>query len=957
MLPGCDPEGLLPPTSLNADLATMATKLMVCQNLTEILESSARYCNAPIEFHHADFTIPSKVLTTRQLRYQAHENAQLIRDIHNVTEDTIVLIHFDNHEQNIIWLWSTVIGGYLPAMSPAFVNDLAQRRKHILHLNSLFKVPLILTSDRLVHEFLNIDGLHIVTVERLVNKLRSGVSRVPRTNFGHQKEPEDAAILMLTSGSTGNAKAAVLRNNQIKAALAGKVAHHGTEKGDVFLGWVALDHVASLCQIHLHALALGARQIFVDKADVANDPLRFLNLIHNLRVSVTFGPNFFLTALSNLLDKMQPSTAITRDWDLSCLKVIFSGGEANTVQTCISAMAHLETLGARKNVVSPGFGMTETCAGSMHNLSCPDYDIKMGLEFTSVGPCIPGLAARVAGDNGLVIKSPNVPGALQIKGECVLKEYFNDPFATSISFTRDGWFITGDTALIDDAGYVRLCGRTKDLIIVNGVNYYPHELERAIEEAKLPGLTPTYTVVFSHRPDGASTERVVVVFSPAHGYTNAASLTVSFDAISKITARLFGVSPYQIVPVAATLIPKSTLGKISSPKIAAEYRAGGYDTYYAEAAEAIKLYRQTNLRRPESETQKSIADLFAEMFHTPSSEIGIDTSLLDMGVSSIELFAFKSNVHRILCLDQEIPLISVLMDPTIHGIATAIQEMQQPKQYNPVVKLHASGEKPPLWLVHPGVGEVLVFLNLAKYINDRPLYALRARGFEEGEEFFKDLPEIFTTYFQHIKTTQPLGPYAIAGYSFGAMIAFEVAKLLEADGDEVRFLGSFNLPPHIKDRMRQLDWVEAGINLSYFLDLISEDYAHEISPKLHELSNDDALDHLMSHASQGRLAELSLTKSKMKTWITLAHKMQEAALEYEPSGSAASIDVFHAIPLKQVAVNGTDWIENKLSKWADFSREPPRMHHVDGAHYTMMSPEHVFTFQKTLQKALRERGL
>ncbi|KAG5299650.1 nonribosomal peptide synthetase TdiA [Histoplasma capsulatum G186AR] len=189
------------------------------------------------------------------------------------------------------------------------------------------------------------------------------------------------------------------------------------------------------------------------------------------------------------------------------------------------------------------------------------------------------------------------------------------------------------------------------------------------------------------------------------------------------------------------------------------------------------------------------------------------------------------------------------------------------------------------------------------------------------------------------------------------MIAFEIAKLLEANGDEIRFLGSFNLPPHIKDRMRQLDWVEAGINLSYFLDLISEEHALELSPKLHELSNDDALDHIMSCAAQSRLVELSLTRNKLRTWITLAHKMQEAALEYEPSGSVASIDVFHAIPLKLVAANPTDWIENKLSKWADFSREMPRMHQVDGAHYTMMSPEHVFTFQKTLQKALRDRGL
>lgn len=552
---------------------------------------------------------------------------------------------------------------------------------------------------------------------------------------------------MFTSGSTGNAKAVVLRNSQIKAAVAGKISHHGTRKSDVFLGWVALDHVASLCQIHLHALALGARQVFVDKTDVSNSPMYFLNLIHSLRISVTFAPNFYPTALSNLLEKMQPCTITSTGWGLSCLKVIFSGGEANSLQTCINVTTHLIALGARRNVVSPGFGMTETCAGSMHNLCCPSYDIKMGFEFTTVGPCVPGMAARVAADDGRVIEIPNVPGSLQIKGELVFKEYFNDPLATSASFTNDGWFITGDSALIDGSGYLHLCGRMKDLIIVNGVNYYPHELERAIEEAKLPRLIPTYTVVFSHRPNGASTEKVVVVFSPACGHTSAGSFAASFDAISKITARLLGVSPYRIVPVDTSLILKSTLGKISRPKIAAEYLAGEYDTCYATAAEAIRLYRQTNLRRPESKIEKSIADLFANMFHTPTSEIGIDTSLLDMGVSSVEIIAFKSNVQKILHLDQEIPLMSVLMDPTIHGIAAAIQQMRQPKQYNPVVKLRSSGERSPLWLVHPGVGEVLVFLNLVKYINDRPLYALRARGFEAWEEFFTDLPEICTTYF------------------------------------------------------------------------------------------------------------------------------------------------------------------------------------------------------------------
>lgn len=934
----------------------MVSMLLSPKNLTEMLEISAKYRNKTIEFHHVNPETPSTVITTSQLWQRAQHNAKFLHSLPNIRDDSIILIHFDDYQQNVIWLWATIVAGYLPAMSPAFVNDESQRLRHLVHLNSLFSKPIILTSQHLVPEFLGIESLDIFPVESFDLEPDHTESET-RHNTGYAKNPEDAAVLMLTSGSTGNAKAVVLRHKQIKAALAGKISHHRTNRDDVFLSWVALDHVASLCQVHFHALALGARQILVNKTDVASDPLYFLRLIHNHRVSVTFGPNFYLTHLSQVLERMQPLSPLRTGLDLSCLKVVFSGGEANILQACVAATKHLRDLGTRGSPLSPGFGMTETCAGCTHNIRSPEYDLEADLEFASVGPCIPGVAARVVRDDGTAIEEADTPGSLQIKGELVFQEYYNNATATKDAFTKDGWFMTGDTALIDSRGYIQLSGRTKDLIIVNGVNYYPHELENAIDEAQIPGVQSTYTAIFSHRPEGAATEKVVIVYAPTKNSEDAKGLSEASDAMSKITARLFGVSPYNIVPLDTSLLPKSTLGKISRPKIAAAYRAGRYDSFYRQASELIKDYRQSILKKPETPTQAVISTTFSDMFNVPIEDIGIQSSLLDMGVSSIELIGFKTKVQGALDLKAEIPLISVLSNPTIKGIAEATEQLQKPKEYNPVVTLNATGDKTPLWLVHPGVGEVLVFLNLAKYVTDRPLYALRARGFEEGEEFFKDLPEIFETYHKHIKATQPTGPYAIAGYSFGAMIGFEVVKILESKGDEVKFVGSFNLPPHIRERMHQLDWVEAGINLSYFLELISEQYAHDISPAMHKLSHSEVLDHIFACAPPGRLEELSLTKEKMDTWVSLAHKMQEAALEYEPSGSVACMDVFHAIPLKLVAKNRRDWVDNKLSKWADFTREKPRMHKVDGAHYTMMAPDHIFSFQKILQRVLAERGI
>lgn len=262
-----------------------------------------------------------------------------------------------------------------------------------------------------------------------------------------------------------------------------------------------------------------------------------------------------------------------------------------------------------------------------------------------------------------------------------------------------------------------------------------------------------------------------------------------------------------------------------------------------------------------------------------------------------------------------------------------------------------------IMLTTRSVGEVLVFLPLAKYIVDRPLYALRAKGFTQGEALFTDIEEAVTSYYTAMKQRQPEGPYAIAGYSYGAMLAFEVAKKLEKNGDKVSFVGSFNLPPHIKFRMRQLDWIEVILNLSYFLSLMTEEYAHEISPELHKLSREEVTARIVELADPGRLQELDLNGESLANWANIAHHLQAMARDYDPSGKVANIDVFCAIPLSAVAKSREEWVANHLIRWNEHSETPMQLHHVQGSHYTMLGPEHIVSFQKQLRRILVERGL
>ena len=157
--------------------------------------------------------------------------------------------------------------------------------------------------------------------------------------------------------------------------------------------------------------------------------------------------------------------------------------------------------------------------------------------------------------------------------------------------------------------------------------------------------------------------------------------------------------------------------------------------------------------------------------------------------------------------------------------------------------------------------------------------------------------------------------------------------------------------------MRQLDWIEVALNLGCFLDLYSEEYQVEISDEMHKKKPEEVLSFLMEKASPTRLAELSLTRPKMGRWISLAHAMQNAARNYEPSGSVANIDIFYCTPLASVSKDRHHWLEEYLSKWKDFSLEEPRFHEVDGAHYTMLDSANVHSFQKKLKAALSDRGL
>ena len=920
--------------------------------LVELLHTASTSKTGFTIYNPGQGHVAASTFSYQQLLAGSEEKARLLRHVPGLSQNKIILLHFDNHIESIEWFWAAICSDLLPAISTPFSTDAHQRQQHLLHLKGLLDEPIVLTSRKFVPQFSDVSTLSVHTVEALKNSVNGNVS--PRISCNPQEHTDRPAVLMLTSGSTGNAKAVPLTVPQMISSIRGKSESWNTNTRSVFLNWIGLDHVANLTEIHLHAMLLMAGQVHVQAHDLLSDPLLFLRLIDKHRVTHTFAPNFFLAMLEKRLTASSPSDPIF-SLDLSCLQSIMSGGEANVVLTAVSLTQRLNTLKAQGQIIRLGYGLTEACAALMYDTLDPAYEERERHEFASIGKPIRGAMVRIRTDTEKLAESYEV-GSLEISGPVLFKGYFNDVTSSAKAFTDDGWFITGDRAYIDSSGKVNLSGRSKEVIVINGVKYLPQDIESAIERAALPSIAPSYVATFSNRPQGSETEEYCIVYGSVPNEDGRFAKVRTADSISRITSALVGVRPAWIIPLHLDRLHKSSLGKLSRTKLQKDFEKGLYDDERIETVCAIREYVSHYLQKPETEIEKKIVQVLSEMLELPTDAISVDRTIFEVGITSITLFRFEQQLRKHLDLGSNVSIITFLSNPIIRAIANAI-ENEHSHQYDPVVQLQGRGAKSPLWLVHPASGNVLAFLPLARTLVDRPLYALTARGFNDNETMFSSIAEMSDTYFKHVKKTQPEGPYALTGYSLGTTVAYELAKRLEANGDEVAFCAALDSPPHVIPLVEHLDWTSAAVLVSYFIELIPQTQVPDLIPILRSLSKEETIRRLLEVARPAQRELLNLDVEQLLAIVNVTDNFGTMAKSYMPQGMVTQVDVFYCTPLHYVEKNREKWIEGHLIQWQDFSRETVEFHECEGDHADMLNPEYVKGFEQRLTRVLAARGI
>jgi malonyl-CoA/methylmalonyl-CoA synthetase len=322
---------------------------------------------------------------------------------------------------------------------------------------------------------------HVYTLgDQRDGSLLARAASLPDTFDTVEREADDLAAILYTSGTTGRSKGAMLTHENL--ASNAKVLHDcwRWRQDDVLLHALPLFHVHGLFVASHGALFSGSKTIFLPKFDAAEV------LKHLPRSTVFMGvPTYYVRLLG------EPSFDKASCADMR----LFVSGSAPLLTDTFNEF--IERTG---HVILERYGMSETTM-----LVSNPYDGER--RGGTVGLPLPGVSVRVVKSDGTACEVEEI-GDIQVKGPNVFKGYWRMPEKTAEEFTPDGFFRTGDVGKFDARGYLSIVGRSKDLIISGGYNVYPKEIESFVDE--LDDVIESAVVGVPHPDFGEAVIAVVI---------------------------------------------------------------------------------------------------------------------------------------------------------------------------------------------------------------------------------------------------------------------------------------------------------------------------------------------------------------------------------------------------------------------------------------------------------------
>ncbi|MBW8687224.1 non-ribosomal peptide synthetase [Chitinophaga rhizophila] len=594
-----------------------------------------------------------------------------------------LVLQIEDNSTFLTVFWACLLGGIIPVPLTVGQND--EHRQKLFNVWGVLHHPFLAIADADLDKmaaYAHKHQQHHIFEQMQQRSLSlNEISNQHTAGTIYQSGKDDLAFIQFSSGSTGKPKGVCLTHGNLLTNInAISTAARYTEQ-DVMLSWMPLTHDMGLIGFHLNPLCCGMQQMLMPTSTFIRRPALWMEKVTEHRVTVLSSPNFGYEYLLR-------HASISEEWDLSAVRILYNGAEPISFYLYKEFTAQLSIVGLSPRAVRPVYGLAEaSLAVTMSGIGTPAETLAIDGRFTgrgeqvrvqtttdaytalmvNVGTPVPDCFLRIADEDNTPLPDLQI-GEIQIRGENVTKGYYNNPDAAAALITADGWLKTGDLGFMRE-GQLYVTGRMKDVLFVNGQNFYSHDIEQVAAEVE--GISLNKIVAagrFNYHTQ--IEEAIAFVF---HRGTVQQFLPLANALKRHINSRL-GIVLDLIIPVRN--IPRTTSGKLQRFKLIEQL-----DELMDTADEVARAMKDTQSSAgPRTATEETLAAIWREVLQHDA--IGIYDDFFETGGNSLRAIEASMKISR--AFNQSFPLQLLFEKRTIAALEAVVSSEST---HSPVVSI------------------------------------------------------------------------------------------------------------------------------------------------------------------------------------------------------------------------------------------------------------------------------
>jgi amino acid adenylation domain-containing protein len=708
--------------------------------------------------------------------------------------------------------------------------------------------------------------------------------------------PANLAYVIYTSGSTGTPKGVMIPHEAIANRLLWMQTAFPLTCEDVVLQKTPFSFDASVWEFFAPLLA-GAR-LLVARPGGHQDTAYLVQTIAEQRVTIL-----------QLVPSMYRVLLETKGIEAcnGSLRRVFCGGEALPIALQERSFALLDA--ELHNL----YGPTETaidgafwkCRPGSRGITVPIGRPIGNTQIYLLSEDMRPVPMGVAGE--LYIGGGGVARGYLRRADLTAERFVPDPFSAK---TGARFYKTGDLARYHPVGAIEFLGRLDDQVKLRGFRIELGEIEAVLRQH--PALREAAVLAREEAPDDT---RLVAYIVAEPG---------SAPTINELRDFLHEKLPDYMVPtsfVVLEALPLMPNGKVN--------RRGLSTSVKAES----KLDKIIALPRDNLEGQ--LVRIWKEVLGT-TEHLGVTDNFFDLGGHSLLAVRLMAQIHK--WFGQELPLSLLFEGATIEHLADVLRGQAAVQAPTPIVAIQPKGSRPPFFCVHTGSGEVLCYEPWARHLSeDQPFYGVQDHfAYREGDPEIS-IEEMAAIYVEALRATQPDGPYLLGGWSFGGLVAFEMARQLKEQGQDVPLL--VLVDAGAPSFVRQIIEADDAVLLTVLANQLTrysmkDEELRPLTDALRQLDTNEQLKYVIDYFIEkdrvGTSLDMGYAFAFLKRHLRVFRTRIQVTRSYAPPIYTGRITVFRGSE-EPPEVLGLD----PTKGWSELSTQPVEVYIVPGNHETM----------------------